>query len=144
MLRNAEKALNQRATSRPNPILRLVTAAPLARHTGTRTVALFRGVGRGSHRRRHVVVLRVHTVMMHVVMHVVVHVHHRLWCHRLGARWRARRCVLCNGITAEANRENSCSEKSLDHARGSFLWKAPRPSHQDACRISSEHRMNWV
>jgi hypothetical protein len=109
---------------------------------GARVVSLFRGVGGGSHRRGHVVVLRMHTMMMHVVMHVVMHVHHRLGCHRLGAGWRARCCVLCNGITAEANRENDCSDKGLDHGRGSFLGKPPKPSHQCSSRILSEPRMN--
>jgi hypothetical protein len=79
-------------------------------------------------------------MMMRMMMHVVMHVHHRLGRHRLGTGWRARCRVLSNGIAAEAYRESGCSDKGLDHGRGSFL-ESPEP-RKWSCRILSEPRMN--
>jgi MFS family permease len=103
-------SLSQSNKPRPNPVLRLLLAAPLRGALGTRVLALFRSVGGGSHRRGHIVVLRTHTVTMRMMMHGMMHVHHWRGCHRLRARRRARCCILCNGITANANGENGCSD----------------------------------
>jgi hypothetical protein len=75
---------------------------------------------------------------------MMMHVHHGLGRHRLGAGWRTRCCVLCNGIAAKANCENDCSDKGLDHGRGSFVEKPPSPPTNALSRILSETRITGL
>jgi hypothetical protein len=86
-------------------------------------VVLLRGSGRrgsgGVRRRSHVVVMVVVPMMMMVVVVVMVMMLHRR-CFRRGGRsgWR---CVLREGVAAEAERENRRGGKGLDHGK-TFLW----------------------
>lgn len=60
-------------------------------------------------------------VMVMVVMMMVVVVLHRLRGRRRGGSRSGWRCVLREGVSAEAERQNRRGGKGLDHGKR-FLW----------------------